>query len=138
MDESLVEAVRRRAGNACEYCQMPQWLYPTVVFPIDHIIALHHDGLTVLSNLALSCLHCNSHKGSNIAGRDPLTKKLTPLYHPRRHKWHAHFRWNGPELVGRTPIGRVTVAVLKLNAPEYVAVRAELIGEGHFPPAELH
>jgi len=67
-----------------------------------------------------------------------LTKKLTPLYHPRRHKWHAHFHWNGAELVGRTPIGRVTVAVLKLNAPEFVAVRAELIDEGLFPPKLSH
>src|SRR5436190_24342012 len=109
MDDSLSEAVRQRATDACEYCQMPQKYYPTVTFPIDHIIARQHGGPTVLSNLALSCLHCNSHKGPNIAGLDPVTKKLTKLFNPRRHKWERHFRWQGPLLLPRTAVGRVTI-----------------------------
>jgi hypothetical protein len=137
MDPLLAQTVRVRADHICEYCRMPQSLYPTVTFPIDHIIAQQHGGATVLANLALSCLHCNSHKGPNIAGRDPLTNKLTPLFHPRRHAWHRHFRWSGPLLVGRTPIGRVTVIVLAMNARDLVEVRAELMGEDLFPPAKL-
>jgi 5-methylcytosine-specific restriction endonuclease McrA len=86
MDESLAEQVRQRAGDACEYCLMPQAYYPTVPFPIDHIIARHHEGPTALHNLALACLHCNSHKGPNLTGIDPITKKLTKLFNPRRHK----------------------------------------------------
>lgn len=39
MDDFLAEQVRARACNACEYCLMPQTHYPTVPFPIDHIIA---------------------------------------------------------------------------------------------------
>ena len=101
MDESLVEEVRERADDICEYCRMPQSYYPTVVFPVDHIVAKQHGGPTRLSNLALSCLHCNSHKGPNIAGIDPRSRKLTKLFNPRRHKWERHFRWNGPLLVGR-------------------------------------
>ena len=58
----MAEEVRHRAGNACEYCRMPQSFYPTVPFPIDHIIARQHGGRTVSSNLALSCLHWNSAK----------------------------------------------------------------------------
>jgi hypothetical protein len=50
---------------------MPQACYPTVPFPIDHIVAQQHSGSTVFGNLALSCLHDNSHKGPNIAGLDP-------------------------------------------------------------------
>ena len=134
MDESLAEQVRRRANHACEYCRMPQAFYPTVPFPIDHIIAQQHGGPTVLGNLALSCLHDNSHKGPNIAGLDPLTKKLTRLFNPRRHKWERHFRWDGPYLVGRTAVGRVTVAVLAMNDPAVVEVRAALLEEGRFPP----
>jgi len=57
MDESLAEEVRRRANHTCEYCRMPQVYYPTIPFPIDHIIARQHGGPTTLSNLALSCLH---------------------------------------------------------------------------------
>ncbi len=58
-DERLAQEVRRRAKDTCEYCRMPQRYYPTVVFPIDHIIARQHGGLTALNNLAFSCLHCN-------------------------------------------------------------------------------
>jgi hypothetical protein len=136
MDEQLAQEVRRRASDACEYCRVAQAYYPTVPFPIDHIIARQHEGPTVAGNLALSCLHCNSHKGPNIAGLDPRTKKLTRLFNPRRHKWGRHFRWDGPLVVGRTAIGRVTVAVLAMNAPEAVEVREALIEEGTFPPPE--
>lgn len=58
MDEALASQVRQRAGNACEYCRLHQAFYPTVPFPIDHVIARQHGGRTTLSNLALSCLHC--------------------------------------------------------------------------------
>jgi hypothetical protein len=134
MDELLAREVRRRAGHACEYCLMPEAYYPTVPFPIDHIIALQHGGLTTLGNLALSCLHDNSHKGPNIAGIDPLTRKITKLFNPRRHEWNRHFRWNGPYLIGRTAIGRTSIVVLAMNDPDVVRVRRSLIEEGLFPP----
>jgi hypothetical protein len=76
----------------------------------------------------------NGHKGPNIAGIDPVTKKLTKLFHPRRHKWDRHFRGQGPYIVGRTAVGRVTVAVLAMNDPEVIEVRAALLEEGIFPP----
>lgn len=135
MDEALAQEVRRRAHGACEYCRVPQAYYPTVPFPIDHVIARQHGGPTALGNLALSCLHCNSHKGPNSAGLDPRTKRLTKLFNPRRHRWERHFRWDGPYLVGRTAVGRVTVAVLAMNDPEAVEVREALLEEGVFPPA---
>ena len=85
-------------------------------FEIDHVIARKHGGPTVARNLCLSCFYCNSFKGSDLAGLDPKSGKLTrPLFHPRRHKWAGHFRWQGAMLHGRTPIGRVTVALLRIN-----------------------
>ena len=72
MDASLARDVRERAGHMCEYCRMPESNYPTVPFPIDHVIARQHGGSTTLDNLALSCLHDNTHKGPNIAGIDPV------------------------------------------------------------------
>jgi hypothetical protein len=99
-------------------------------FAIDHIVAEQHGGRTISSNLALSCFRCNLHKGPNIAGRDRHTKKLVPLFHPRRHKWSHHFAWDGPLLVGRTAIGRVTIVVLAMNHPDAVALRETLIQEG--------
>jgi len=114
---------------------MPQ-AYDEATFEIDHIIARKHGGPTILRNLALSCFWCNSHKGSDIAGLDPRTHKLRPLFNPRRHKWSRHFRWQGPFLRGRTPIGRVTIVVLQINDPFRVALRAALIAEGRFPPRQ--
>jgi hypothetical protein len=133
MEAELRQLVWRRAGGCCEYCQMPQSLEP-LTFQIDHIISERHEGPTVAGNLALSCFYCNTYKGTDIAGRDRHTRKLTPLFNPRRHKWARHFRWEGAYLVGRTPIGRVTVTLLKINRPLRVEFREKLIAEGLFPP----
>jgi hypothetical protein len=102
MDEALDGLVRRRAGNRCEYCQLPQQ-FSSVRFEIDHIIADQHGGKTVAGNLALACFADNHHKGPNLAGVDPKTGKKAWLFDPRRHRWQRHFRWEGPALVGRTP-----------------------------------
>ena len=134
MDEELVQQVWRRAGSLCEYCRLPRTVMP-IAFEIDHIIARKHRGAAVASNLALACFPCNSHKGSNLSGIDPASGAIVRLFHPRRHKWTHHFRWDGPVLIGRTPIGRATVVVLEINLPYRVAIRQELIDEGVFPPA---
>ena len=133
MDAALARQVRERAGHACEYCRMPEAFYPTTPFPIDHIIARQHGGPTIPENLALSCLHDNTHKGPNIAGIDPLTGRITRLFNPRRDKWTRHFRWEGPLLVGKTSVGRTTIVVLAMNHPDAVAVRQSLTEEGLFP-----
>jgi hypothetical protein len=132
MDRALREQVWQRAGNCCEYCRMPQE-YDNGAFEIDHIIATSHGGLTRAANLCLACFSCNSFKGPNLSGRDTKTKKTVFLFNPRRHQWHRHFRWDGPHLVGRTPIGRATVATLRINLDHRVAYRQELIDEGVFP-----
>jgi hypothetical protein len=133
MDETIRQRVIDRAGGVCEYCHLPQSAYP-VPFEIDHIIAKQHNGKTILSNLALACFNDNGHKGPNIAGIDPVTRKLARLFNPRRHKWHHHFRYDGPVLVGKTAIGRTTVVVLAMNDPVMVALRQELIDQGLFSP----
>jgi hypothetical protein len=134
MDESLKQLVWRRARSRCEYCQLAQELV-SAPFEIDHVIALKHRGRTIASNLALACFHCNNHKGPNIAGIDPVTRAIVRLFHPRRHRWQWHFVWDGPELVGRTSIGRTTIAVLEINLPLRVLQREALREEGVFPPA---
>src|SRR5262245_26191694 len=133
MDRSLAQEVKARAGHACEYCRMPQSFYPTVPLPINHIIARQHGGSTTLDNLALSCLHDYTHKGPNIAGIDPLTRRITRLFNPRRDKWERHFQWDGPYLLGKTAVGRTTIVVLAMNHPDAVAVRQSLNEENLFP-----
>jgi hypothetical protein len=133
MHAALEKRVRERAQGCCEYCQLPEE-FVSSPFQIDHIIAEQHDGLTVASNLALACFACNQHKGPNLAGIDPKTVRRVWLFHPRRQKWSRHFRWSGPRLIGRTPVGRATIAVLAINAPHRVAQRMALMEEGVFPP----
>jgi len=133
MDAALVRLVWQRANGCREYCLIPQ-AADDATFEIDHIVARKHVGPTVASNLCLSCYYCNSFKGSDLSSLDPKTRKLTPLFHPRRHKWAKHFRWDGPLLVGRTPIGRVTVSLLHINDEYRVELREVLIEEGVFPP----
>jgi hypothetical protein len=134
MDPNLLAQVRQRAGDCCEYCRMPQAVHVRT-FPIDHIRARQHGGLTTMDNLALSCLRCNSHKGPNLAGFDPDTDELTRLFHPREDRWDDHFQWDGPYLVGTTDIGRTTIEVCTMNDPDYVTLRASLLAEGMFPPS---
>jgi hypothetical protein len=57
-----------------------------------------------------------------------------PLFNPRRQKWARHFRWRGAILVGRTPVGRATVMLLKMNDHARVELRKVLIEEAVFPP----
>lgn len=111
---------------------MPASIYP-LPFHVDHITARQHGGLTVLENLALACLHCNRHKGPNLAGADPNTGELIRLFHPRMDDWSERFEWTGAILGGRTAIGRVTVQVLAINDPDFLAVREALIEEQAFP-----
>ena len=105
MDAATLRLVRKRAGGHCEYCRLPK-SWSRVPFELDHIIPRKHRGRTVAGNLALACYYCNVYKGPNLSGLDPATGNLTRLYHPRRHQWHYHFRFEGSTLIGRTAIGR--------------------------------
>ena len=126
---------QRRAKRQCEYCQMPEEL-DTLVFHVDHIIAQKHRGPTTLGNLAWSCFSCNNQKQSDIAGIDPegSRNQIVRLFHPRTDSWNEHFEWDGPQLHGKTSIGRVTLYVLGINLPHRVAFRQLVIEEGVFPP----
>jgi hypothetical protein len=135
MDRSLERLVWERAGGCCEYCRMPHE-YDNAPFEIDHVIAASHGGPTRAANLCLACFSCNSFKGPNLAGIDRKSKKVVPLFNPRRHSWRRHFRWDGAILVGRTPAGRATVATLRINLDHRIAHRQALIDEGVFPPAD--
>jgi len=131
MDAALQQLVWTRAGQRCEYCQVPADV-ALLPFQIDHIIAEKHRGLASAENLALRCERCNSHKGPNIAGY--LQGNHVPLFNPRQGRWEDHFAWEAAVLVGKTPVGQVTIEVLAINLPYRIALRAALIEEGIFPP----
>ena len=86
MDSTTRVLVRQRAGERCEYCLIRQEHYESALH-IEHIVAKQHGGDDAPLNLALSCNHCNLHKGPNLAGLDPKSGQLVPLFNPRRHLW---------------------------------------------------
>lgn len=124
--------VKTRAKDRCEYCFRLQVL-SVATFQVDHIIATDHDGETAEDNLCLCCVHCNKHKGPNIASIDKPTGQLTRLFNPRFDVWEDHFELHDGENIGTTPIGRVTARILHLNEPEQVELRREWMELGLYP-----
>lgn len=131
MNAATRRRVRQRAGQRCEYCRMHEDEEP-YAFHIEHVVAKKHGGSDRLSNLAWSCHNCNLAKGANLAGL--VRGQVVPLFHPRRHDWHEHFRWHGAILVGKTACGRATIRVLNINEDDRVRLRQVLIASGTFPP----
>jgi len=130
MEQALRALVRRRAGEFCEYCRLPQAASRISRFHVEHIIARQHGGPTNAENLALACGFCNFHKGPNIAAIDPDSGRLVALFHPRRDEWTDHFEWHGTMIAGRTAIGRATARLLARNDWQRVEVRENLQGLG--------
>lgn len=133
MDAATRRAVRERAGNLCEYCRVRQEDDPLFTFHVEHIVPRQHDGSDVTMNLALACYHCNRHKGPNLTALDPETSQTTRLFDPRRQIWEQHFRAVGAVIAGRTPVGRATVRLLKMNAAIRLDLRTELLARTRWP-----
>jgi hypothetical protein len=129
VNAALAREVRERANHRCEYCHLTVYFYP-LPFHIDHIVPRQHGGSTDADNLALACLHCNRHKGPNLAGRDPIHGTVVSLFHPRHQIWAEHFQWQEADVIGLTATGRATVQVLAMNAPDFKAIRWSLKQEG--------
>jgi hypothetical protein len=125
LSRTLELEVRQRAAGRCEYCLFPESA-SELPFHHDHIIAQKHGGQSESENLAWACFSCNLRKGPNIAGLDPKTGELTPLFNPRTDGWSDHFAWDGLLLRGKTAIGPATVAVLDINHVDSLTVREVL------------
>lgn len=106
-------------------------------FTVDHVIPSSREGLTEPDNLALACFHCNRQKSDRVAAVDPLSGEEAPFFNPREHTWSEHFIWSsdGLQIVGRTPIGRASVAALQLNRERIVRIRAADVAVNRHPPA---
>ncbi|HNS04045.1 MAG TPA: HNH endonuclease signature motif containing protein [Anaerolineae bacterium] len=121
---ALRDQVRAISHGVCAYCRSLEELSVTA-FEIDHIIPLSAGGASELDNLCLACTACNRLKGSRQEAIDLTTGAVSPLFHPYRHSWFDHFRWNQDqtEIVGLTPTGRATVHALQMNRPQLVRLR---------------
>ena len=127
---ALMKLVRQRARQVCEYCHLPQ-RSQEAAFHVDHIQPRSSQGPTSAENLALACVTCSLREAARTHGRDPVSRELVPLFHPRQDRWADHFRWSGTcRLIGRTPTGRATIAALGMNRPAVVAIRKALVKLG--------
>ncbi|HEY2411998.1 MAG TPA: HNH endonuclease signature motif containing protein [Pirellulaceae bacterium] len=131
MDAALRKAVWERANSKCEYCQI-RHSSERLPFELEHVVARKHGGATQSDNLALACFACNRYKGPNLAGIDPETGNMVALFHPRRDAWEDHFFWEAAILRGRSPIGRATIAVLRINDTARISHRSVLLASGDF------
>ena len=126
--------IQERAGRRCEYCKFP-FDYSHDAFHIEHIIPLHKNGSNELINLAYACDGCKTNKWTFTEGIDPETNESARLYNPRVDQWEEHFSWSEDFaiILGATPIGRVTIDVLKLNRAGLINVRKALHLYGAHP-----
>ena len=95
MEPGLKGLVRRRAGNACEYCRLPQDATPLIFFHIEHIVSRRHGGSNDPGTLALACDRCSAYKGPNLTSIDPDSNAIVPLFNPRHDIWGDHFAIRG-------------------------------------------
>ncbi len=128
------ELVATRAAHRCEYCQAPEIVF-NFPFEVEHVTPLTLGGAHREHNWALACRACNIYKGVRVGHVDPATDTPARLYHPRRDVWSAHFRIDvAADLIeGRTPVGRATVALLRMNGPAQRAARQRWSRLGLFP-----
>lgn len=131
MDARTREYVRRRAGNRCEYCRMPQDATPFITFHIEHTIAKQHGGGDNPELLALACDRCNAFKGPNLSSVDPESGEIVLLYNPRQDAWSDHFAFQDAVIVGLTSVGRASVRLFQMNAARRVELRERWLSEGH-------
>jgi hypothetical protein len=135
LSRKLRRAVAQRAGFLCEYCHLRQDLCPES-FEIDHIIPRAVEGPTILENLCLACPVCNNAKASQLEASDSASGRRVRLFHPRLQDWKRHFRWSGDyeKIIGKTAVGRATVAALEMNRPRVVQIRLLWAAMGLHPP----
>jgi 5-methylcytosine-specific restriction endonuclease McrA len=106
------EFVRLRSIGHCEYCRKPEG-YGLHKHQIDHIRSQKHKGSDAPSNLAWACLECNRNKGADIAGYDPKTNTLSPLFNPRTLRWEDHFRFEDAVIIVGLSLDRKVGAIVE-------------------------
>jgi HNH endonuclease len=134
--DELAQRVRAAARERCGYCLSPQRLVMARL-ELEHMIPRAKGGTSSESNLWLCCPLCNRFKSDHTSARDPESGVDVPLYNPRNQRWSDHFRWSGDgtRVIGPTPTGRATVALLHLDDdPDALVVRGYWVLAGWHPP----
>jgi HNH endonuclease len=131
----LQQKIRFRFSNRCAYCQTREDL-SVAIFEYEHIIPRSAGGGTEFENLCLSCPTCNRYKANSTESLDPITQRDVALFHPHQNNWADHFAWSedATAIIGVTPMGRATIAALRMNRTQMVRVRRLWHAMGEHPP----
>lgn len=135
--KELRRRVAEQARYRCGYCLTREEIIGMPI-EIEHLIPRSAGGPTEEENLWLSCSFCNEYKGSQMVVKDPESGRAVRLFNPRYQVWKEHFSWteDGIQIVGKTKVGRATVAALRLNRPHLVRSRRVWVRAGWHPPKD--
>jgi HNH endonuclease len=133
----LQRQIRACFANCCAYCRSAEAL-TVISFEFENIIPRSAGGATIFENLCLACPSCNRYKAFRQTGFDLVTQQDVNLFHPHLQSWTEHFDWNdnATEIMGLTSVGRVTIAVLKMNRPQLVRIRKMWVKMKEHPPMD--
>jgi HNH endonuclease len=133
----LQRRIRACFVNCCAYCRSAEALTVTT-FEFEHIVPRSAGGVTTFENLCLACSSCNRYKAFRQTGFDLVTQRDVTLFHPHLQSWTEHFAWNddATEIMGLTSVGRVTIAVLRMNRPQLVRIRKMWVKMKEHPPMD--
>jgi len=131
----LQRRVRARFSNRCAYCQTPENL-SVAIFEFEHITPRSTGGKTEFENLCTSCPTCNRYKADSTTASDPGTHEDVALFHPHQQEWSDHFNWSDDTttIIGLTPVGRATIAALRMNRAQMIRLRRMWHAMGEHPP----
>lgn len=134
---ALRQAVRADAHYQCGYCHSPEALLG-MPLEFEHLHLEAQGGPSTRENLWLACSRCNDFKGDRTDAIDADTAERVPLFNPRTQLWTEHFIWaaDGTHILGRTAIGRATIAALRLNNDFILVARHYWVAAGWWPPSE--
>ena len=133
----LRRQIREDAAGRCGYCHSPEVLLG-MPLEVEHLQPHAISGSSTRENLWLACSRCNDFKGDRVDAEVPETDQRIPLYNPRQQPWSDHFAWSpdGTEMIARSPIGRATIAALRLNNEYIVATRRIWVAAGWWSPPD--
>lgn len=129
---NLRKLVAERADFRCEYCRISA-LDSFFHFHVDHIVSRKHGGTNAFENLAYACQICNLNKGTDLFTFLVSPAEAIRFFNPREDSWDDHFEAKATgRIVAKTPTGTATIKILKLNHPDSILERREMIRYGLF------
>ena len=108
--------VAERAGHRCEYCHAPEAIF-NLPFEVEHIVPTSRGGPDDESNRCLPAGPATSTSQINRTESIRRREKSSVSSARLRVRWEEHFRVEPEDGViqSLTPVGRVTIACLRMN-----------------------